>query len=353
MTHTASSTSLNSPSAVTPTREQSFARLLRIYRDTGFIDPMKRKTIDNYISDIGRAWNSALGDPDPILVAYVCEDIHGHCATASHFRASNRSLICQHLASRTSPVATGEVLSTLLHAADDLPWCDMQQVFYQSAKPIPQRIFGGLLGKCGRDDAAILHWWMYHFPSTEPPGLPNRITVAGVIQADAGHVAGIVRHSAPSVYIDAIDLSDIEQQHTADAYHGKGLPYKRRIFAAVDRVTAKVVAFAICYIGPPGLNFSFLENRVELLLEEHTACTAPDLTYMMSGTIAPLYRHLPFEYIPVLANKEIPSWTQRYTLFREYSHLIFTRSARHAAIRHIEDEYGIDTAVTQNSVDLK
>src|SRR5206468_7802176 len=103
---------------------------------------------------------------------------------------------------------------------------------------------------------------------------------------DSSHkqaLAMVASATRGSVYITGEDLAgDVELQSVNELYRSVGLRRTRSVWLAYQGTRCEPVGAAIAYRGPLGVNFSYLENRCDLLL--HPTLPASEV----ADTIAPL-----------------------------------------------------------------
>src|SRR5262249_48640471 len=107
------------------------------------------------------------------------------------------------------------------------------------------------------------------------------------------------------VYVTAEELTgDIAFQGLDVRYRQVGLRRSRHIWLAYRNNRRELIGAAIAYRGPLGLNFSFLENRCDLLMlpslsetESGKASTA------LLGAAVKAYENFELEDVPLIASE--------------------------------------------------
>jgi hypothetical protein len=91
-------------------------------------------------------------------------------------------------------------------------------------------------------------------------------------------------------------------------YRRVGLRRYRRILTATDR-TGRLLGAALAHRGPLGMNYSFLENRCDLLLAQTTPDQAATTAQTLAAAAAETYQDFPPGFIPVMVTAHRPTDT--------------------------------------------
>jgi hypothetical protein len=174
-----------------------------------------------------------------------------------------------------------------------------------------------------------------------PPVRPVRVvpytaSLQAALCAVAAHVRG-------ELYVTAEELDrDVELQSVDCLYRAVGLRRTRQAWVACRAGSGQVIGAALAYRGPLGLNFSFLENRCDLLVgAELSPPEAADVTTALLDAAAATYADLPLDEIPVVADDvSAPALIAcGGQLLRQYCQGIWLKDAQPALYRHVDGFY--------------
>ncbi|WP_406057914.1 hypothetical protein OG462_14845 [Streptomyces sp. NBC_01077] len=166
-----------------------------------------------------------------------------------------------------------------------------------------------------------------------------------VVELDGGacpELAELARHCRGEVYVRAegLDRDDLRLDDVDRLYRLVGLRRYRRIWVQYD-ATGRLRAAALAYRGPLGFNFSFLENRCDLLvspeLEEPEARRAIDA---LIGAASAAYEDFEPGSVPVAAatplDRLLLAGAERV---RPYTRALWLAEAYSDLYQHIDSLY--------------
>jgi len=118
-------------------------------------------------------------------------------------------------------------------------------------------------------------------------------------------LSAIASATRGSVYIAGEDLlGDVELRTVNDIYRSVGLRRTRSVWLAFKGTRSEPVGAAIAFRGPLGINFSFLENRCDLLLHPTLPVSeVPDTVACLLSASAAAYRDFELNEIPLIADE--------------------------------------------------
>lgn len=247
-----------------------FETLLQVYHDLHFIYPAKIEKLAPVLETVRKNWAYALQLKFPEFCSTVVKSDSGHCAaTVTVWRYLNNGMIGQHLAS-SHPLASREVLLSVLGqviAKQDECNIDSFQIFYRPENKYPNRMFRMVAEAAGERLSAIQGYDYFHLPAGDFQSGSIETLEAGETNRDIWMNFLRRCRSATFIKVQELDAADIElsslnaQMQAAHLYRGRKLIFARR------RTDNAVCGMLIKNIGPAGLNFSFLENAAELILD--------------------------------------------------------------------------------------
>jgi len=167
-----------------------------------------------------------------------------------------------------------------------------------------------------------------------------------VVPYDASHQEALLEICAAargSIYIAAEELErDVEFNAVDELYVRVGLRRTRHVWLAYRANKEEPIGAAIAYRGPLGVNFSYLENRCDLLLHptlpegEVSAAAAALLT-----ASAEAYKDFELEEIPVIAEEMATHVLYKLgaEFLRHYCQGIWLRDGHPRFYRHVDGFY--------------
>jgi len=145
------------------------------------------------------------------------------------------------------------------------------------------------------------------------------------------------------VYVAAEEFADdVPLKALELLYRRVGLRRNRHVWLAYRKGKNELIGAAIAYRGPLGLNFSFLENRCDLLLSP--ALPEPEIQSVAASLLAavvPVYDNFELEDIPVVvAEAAVPALLNLQAQFiRHYCQCIWLKGGYPRAYRHVDSFY--------------
>ena len=156
-------------------------------------------------------------------------------------------------------------------------------------------------------------------------------------------LAAIASATRGGVYIAGEDLlGDVELRTVDEMYRSVGLRRTRSVWLAYKGSRREPVGAAIAYRGPLGVNFSYLENRCDLLLHP----TLPESE--ISDTIASLlnastaaYHDFELDEIPLIADEMAAKVLLGIgaTFLRHYCQGIWLKAGHQGFYQHVDGFY--------------
>jgi hypothetical protein len=186
----------------------------------------------------------------------------------SSWTTGDHQVHAQHLVSVGRPDATRAIL---LAAQSQIANDGAQAIgnWFRPENRFPARVFGSSPQALGAGLAAGRPMVLLALPRSTARAIAADLPVhrcapaqAPVLDALARDLCGPVQATADGWRTGDLDLDALDAR-----YQEVGLRRYRRSFLALDRGESHPTGFAVAYRGPLGLNFSFLENRLELHLD--------------------------------------------------------------------------------------
>lgn len=315
------------------------------YRQIGFLYPEKVERLQPYWAEIKDNWHRVLraGGSLKRIVTYDKPDSKAW-ASITAWRTTHSGWNTQHLVSEGKPLASRAVLL----AAQELAINDSNpkscQNWFRPTNRLPKRMFGSIEKSIGEANASVN---TYSFMEVTPGNLEcksSAVRIEEVALANQDELATFATENRGSVYSAAEELThpDFNLCSLDTEYQKVGLRRYRRAWLAKERATGVVVAAIISYRGPLGLNFSFLENRSDLLVSQNvkTSLVQEGILRLVSSA-SDTYEDFSPGYIPVITDDPAASILEgsggKYV--RQYSQSIWLRAGYQDWYNHCDSFY--------------
>lgn len=278
--------------------------LFRRYMDSGFLYADKLRRIGPFTAEILDNWQRAASSPDGLLRVVTYTGAHQRSwASLATWRHTETGWCTQHLVSRGDPLASRAVMLSEQEATLDEPRHLSNQNWFQPSNRLPRRIFAPVIGQLGPEAACANLLTVFDVPRVSAPRSAG-ISISeldGVTQPELFELAaasrGRVYATAEGFADEDFALAGIDR-----LYRRVGLFRHRRAFLA--REGGELVAALVAYRGPLGLNYSFIENRAELLVAASaSARSIASATRALIDAASDTYAGFSPGYIPLFVDQ--------------------------------------------------
>lgn len=317
--------------------------LFDLYQRTGFLYPEKASRLLPYLEQVKENWRRMLRAEESLLYVLTAGDAeHGHASLAV-WRSSRRGWTYQHLVSENNPFASRAVMlaaeaESILKGSDE-----SAQNWYRPENRFPARVFGSMAQSIGGSLSSVQqHAYL---------ALPRQVSLPGdngirVIAYDANRnrdLCAIAEITRGRIYVAAEELgTDVSFRALDGLYRRVGLRRTRQVWLAYRKGTDQPIGAALAYRGPLGLNFSFLENRCDLLLIPNLSTSEIEgaATALLSAA-AVAYENFELQGIPIIASEEAqPILTKLGAeVLRHYCQCIWLKEGYARSYRHVDSFY--------------
>jgi hypothetical protein len=145
------------------------------------------------------------------------------------------------------------------------------------------------------------------------------------------------------VYVTAEELEDdAELQAIDELYRAVGLRRTRKVWLAYRHGQSEPIGSAIAYRGPLGINFSFIENRCDLLIHPLAPeAEVPALVATLLNASAEAYTDFEVREIPVVADQiAVPALVGLGAEFlRHYCQGVWLQDGQEGFYKHVDQFY--------------
>jgi len=313
------------------------------YKKAGFVYPAKFKELAPYWDEIKNSWKSAVRAGELIHWFATCQEGEDW-GTISSWRSCNTGWITQHLVTSGSPLASRAVMlgGQAIRIRDQFD--RSHQNWFQPSKRLPMRIFGSLVDTIGSQYAGVDTFQYVGLPRCNSDSSDASIRVVPWTTNLNREFCAFALSIRGLAYVTAeeLDCEDGLLEGVDELYCKVGLRRYRRMWLAYDSVQEGPIACLIAYRGPLGFNFSFLENRCDLLVKpDISEGLATDAIKSLVVATWPTYDDFPPMQLYITCD-----YRSRFILeglggsfIREYAQSIWLQEGYLGWYRHVEKFY--------------
>src|SRR5205807_2527083 len=321
----------------------SVSEIFALYERTGFLYPDKAARLLPHLEQVRENWRRMLRSGDSLLYFLTAGDNKRGRASIAVWRTTHYGWTSQHLVSENNPVASRAVIlagtaASILRDVDE-----SHQNWFRPENRFPSRVFGSMVQTIGQSLSSVQRHMYFALPKDSRLPSGGRVRV---IPYDSSHqeaLCSIASVSRGSIYVAAEQLAtDPRLAEVDQLYREVGLRRTRQIWLAYREYKDEPIGAVIAYRGPLGLNFSYIENRCDLLL--HPTLPEADVEDVVSGLLrasAPAYKDFELDTIPVIAEEiAAPALVQLGAEFlRHYCQGTCLQEGQLRFYRHVEGFY--------------
>jgi hypothetical protein len=318
-------------------------QLFALYERTGFLYPAKAARLLPHLHTVREHWQRMLDADGPLLYVLSSGDEREGIASIAVWRTTHDSWVWQHLVCESHPLRSRGVMLGGLVRCVRLGLGESQQNWFRPENRFPARVFGSMVQALG-DSLSSVRPHMYFAVPRQLPA--KRISSVQVVPYDATQQAtlcALAVEARGAVYVAAEELDrDVQLESVDRLYQAAGLRRTRQVWLAYRQGSPHAIGAALAYRGPLGLNFSFIENRCDLLVHPLlTPADAADVTTALLQAAAPAYADCALDDIPVVADQTSASalLASGGQLLRSYCQGIWLKDAQPALYRHVDSFY--------------
>ncbi len=317
--------------------------LFDLYEKTGFLYPEKAVRLLPHLERVKENWGRMLRAGESLLYVLTAGDRQKGRAALTVWRTTHQGWTYQHLVSENNPYASRAVMLAA-EAASILKGSDESaQNWFRPENRFPARVFGSMIQAIGGSlSSAQTHAYcaLPRQPSLPADGGIRVIPYDLSYRADLCSIAATTRGT---VYVAAEELAgDVSFKALDLLYRQVGLRRSRHVWLAYRKGKSEPIGAAIAYRGALGLNFSFLENRCDLLLSPSLSETEiQSAAAALLGAAVAAYENFELEHIPlVVGDHAVPALARLGVQFiRHYCQCIWLKGGYARSYRHVDSFY--------------
>jgi hypothetical protein len=326
--------------------------LFALYERAGFLYPAKAARLTPHLAVVRDNWRRLLQAGDSLLYVLTAGNDDDGYASVAVWRTTRDSWVWQHLVCEGSPLRSRAVMLGGLVRCVRQAIGDSQQNWFRPENRFPARVFGTMPESLGDSLSSVQRHLYFAVPRVDGrlhtiaacAGHPSR--TVQIVPYDASRhevLCALAALARGRVYVTAEALDcDVDLQVVDCLYRSVGLRRTRQVWLAYRRGSDQPVGAVLAYRGPLGLNFSFLENRCDLLLHPELSQTdAAAVSESLMAAALPAYADFELDDIPVVADAAAaPSLYALGGLFlRNYCQGIWLKDGQPQLYRHVDRFY--------------
>jgi len=321
----------------------SVDEIFALYERTGFLYPEKAARLRPHLWQVRENWRRMLRGGESLLSVLTAGDDKRGWASLAVWRTTLQGWMLQHLVSENNPFASRAVMlasgaASILKGVDE-----SGQNWFRPENRFPARVFGSMVQAVGGNLSSVQRHGYF--------ALPRQISLAAegklsVVPYDVSHKAALSALASAvrgSVYLAAEDLDgDVEFEAVDELYKRVGLRRTRHVWLAYRRYTDEPIGAAIAYRGPLGINFSYLENRCDLLLSATLLQSeVPNVVSSLLRAASAAYHDFELDEIPLIADEIATDALLRIgaEFLRHYCQGIWLKDGHPRFYRHVDGFY--------------
>jgi len=282
----------------------SVEQIFALYERTGFLYPEKASRLRPHLGLVRENWRKMLRAGESLLYILTAGDEKRGMASLAVWRTAPHGWMPQHLVSDNNPFASRAVMLAAA-AARMLRGVDDAQNWFRPENRFPARVFGSMVQTIGESLCSVQRHSFFALPKGLKLSVDSKIHAVPYDPSHKQALSSIASATRGSVYIAGEDLlGDVELRTVNDIYRSVGLRRTRSVWLAYKGTRSEPVGAAIAFRGPLGINFSYLENRCDLLLHPTLPVSeVPDTIACLLSASSAAYHDFELNEIPLVADE--------------------------------------------------
>jgi len=316
--------------------------IFALYERTGFLYPEKGARLRPHLGLVRDNWRRMLRAGESLLYVLTAGDAKRGLASLAVWRTAPHGWMPQHLVSDNNPFASRAVMLAAA-AGKILSGIDDAQNWFRPENRFPARVFGSMVQTIGESLCSVQRHSYFALPRRLSLPLSSKIHAVAYDDSQKQSLSAIASATRGSVYITGEDLlGDVELRSVDEMYRSVGLRRTRSVWLAYKGSRREPVGAAIAYRGPLGVNFSYLENRCDLLLHPTLpASEVPETIASLLSASSAAYHDFELDYIPLIADEMATEVLLGFgaAFLRHYCQGIWLRAGHQGFYQHVDGFY--------------
>jgi hypothetical protein len=327
--------------------------LFALYERAGFLYPAKAARLTPHLAVVRDNWRRLLQAGDSLLYVLTAGNADDGYASVSVWRTTGDSWVWQHLVCEGNPLRSRAVMLGGLVRCVRQEIGESQQNWFRPENRFPARVFGSMVDSLGDSLSSVRRHLYFAVPrrngrlrAVASSAAHRSRSPVQIVPYDASRheeLCALAVRARGGVYVTAEALnSDVDLQTVGELYRRVGLRRTREVWLAYRRGSDQPVGAALAYRGPLGLNFSFLENRCDLLLHpELSQADADAVSESLMAAALPAYADFEADDIPVVGDDAAAPSLHALggQLLRNYCQGIWLKDGQPQLYRHVDRFY--------------
>jgi hypothetical protein len=317
--------------------------IFALYERTGFLYPDKAARLLPHLGQVKENWRRMLSRGESLLYVLTAGDPKHGLASIAVWRTARNGWTSQHLVSENNPYASRAVMLSG-SAASFLKGVDAShQNWFRPENRFPSRVFGSMVQTIGESFSSVQRHMYFALPRKLVLPTQKGIRIVPYSPSHKGPLCALATAARGTVYVAAEELQeDVEFKAVDEMYRSVGLRRTRRVWLAYRGYKDEPIGAVIAYRGPLGINFSYIENRCDLLL--HPTLPDSDVLSVAAGLLkaaSSAYQGFELNAIPVITDQiAAAALTQLGAEFlRHYCQGIWLKGGQLRFYRHVDGFY--------------
>lgn len=317
--------------------------LFDLYERTGFLYPEKAARLLPHMDRVKENWRRMLRAEESLLYILTAGDEKRGRAALAVWRTTRHGWTYQHLVSENNPYASRAVMlaaeaESILKGSDE-----SAQNWYRPENRFPARVFGSMIQTIGGSLSSSQRHAYFALPRKFSSISDASVRVMTYEDARNKDLCSVAAQARGHVFVAAEELMrDVPFKSLDGLYRRVGLRRTRHVWLAYRKGKDEVMGAVVVYRGPLGLNFSYLENRCDLLLMPYlSASEVESASGALLGAAVSAYENFELDEIPVIApDNSVPALSKLGAQFlRYYCQCIWLKDGYARSYRHVDSFY--------------
>jgi hypothetical protein len=317
--------------------------LFDLYERTGFLYPEKAARLLPHLDKVKENWRRMLHAEESLLYILTAGDKQRGRAALAVWRTTRHGWTYQHLVSENNPYASRAVMlaaeaESILKGSDE-----SAQNWYRPENRFPARVFGSMIQSIGGSLSSAQKHAYFALPRNLELAQDTGVKIVPYDATRNRDLCGLASLTRGHVYVAAEELAgDVTFKSLDGLYRRVGLRRTRHIWLAYRKNKEEAIGAVIAYRGPLGLNFSYLENRCDLLLPSYLQTSEMEsAASALLGAAVTAYDNFELDDIPLIAAEHtVPVILKLGGQFiRHYCQCIWLKDGYARSYRHVDSFY--------------
>jgi len=288
-----------------------------------------------------------------LSVLIAGEQSHGQSSLAV-WRTTLNGWVLQHLVSENNPLASRAVMLACGAASIQNGLDESGQNWFRPENRFPARVFGSMVQSVGGDSSSVERYSYLALPRRLPLTKKGNVSIVPYDRSQRAALCSVAAAERGPVYVAGEDLwGDVNCEAINELYQRVGLRRTRHVWLAYARHKDEPIGAVIAHRGPLGINFSYLENRCDLILSKSLpAAEISDVAVSLLHACTGAYQDFELDEIPVIADDVAASALVRVgaEFVRHYCQGVWLRSGYRQFYRHVDAFYSRIVARTERRI---